>query len=414
MARILLGVSGGIAAYKAVEFVRLAMGRGHSVRVLMTPNARHFIGESTFEGISGAPVLVDEFQRDPLRGSFPGDEPPSHDPIGHLEVAINADAMLVAPASAGTIAKLAAGMADSMLTTSFLACTAPRLVAPAMNDRMYRDEAVQANLETLTQRAVAVIEPETGSLASRGEHGVGRLPEPSMLLEAVEAALPSPGGPWDGLRVLVSAGGTREPVDAVRFLGNRSSGRMGLAVADRARARGAEVTLVAANVSLDAPSGVERIDVSTTDEMATALGDRFDQCDLLVMAAAPADFRPASAPQGKLERGGGVKLELEPTEDILVGLSSRKSDQVVVGFAAEAGGDEERARGKLQRKGVDLIVMNDISDPEIGFDSLENQVVLIDAEASMAVSRRTKPAVADALLDRVEQFLGERAREQRS
>lgn len=414
MARILLGVSGGIAAYKAVEFVRLAMGRGHSVRVLMTPSARHFIGESTFEGITGAPVLVDEFERDPLRGSFPGDEPPSHDPIGHLEVAINADAMLVAPASAGTIAKLAAGMADSMLTTSFLACTAPRLVAPAMNDRMYRDAAVQANLGTLAQRAVTVIEPETGSLASRGEHGVGRLPDPSMLLEAVEAELPSPGGPWDGLRVLVSAGGTREPVDAVRFLGNRSSGRMGLAVADRARARGAEVTVVAANVSLDAPSGVERIDVTTTEEMATELGNRFDQCDLLVMAAAPADFRLASAPQGKLERGSGMNLELEPTEDILAGLASRKSGQVVVGFAAEAGGDEERARGKLRRKGVDLIVMNDISDPEIGFDSLENQVSLIDAEASVEVSRRTKPAVADALLDRVEQFLGERARKQRS
>lgn len=414
MARILLGVSGGIAAYKAVEFVRLAMGRGHSVRVLMTPNARHFIGESTFEGITGAPVLVDEFERDPLRGSFPGDEPPSHDPIGHLEVAINADAMLVAPASAGTIAKLAAGMADSMLTTSFLACTAPRLVAPAMNDRMYRDAAVQANLGTLAQRAVTVIEPETGSLASRGEHGVGRLPDPSMLLEAVEAELPSPGGPWDGLRVLVSAGGTREPVDAVRFLGNRSSGRMGLAVADRARARGAEVTVVAANVSLDAPSGVERIDVTTTEEMATELGNRFDQCDLLVMAAAPADFRLASEPQGKLERGSGMNLELEPTEDILAGLASRKSGQVVVGFAAEAGGDEERARGKLRRKGVDLIVMNDISDPEIGFDSLENQVSLIDAEASVEVSRRTKAAVADALLDRVEQFLGERARKQRS
>jgi len=414
MARILLGVSGGIAAYKAVEFVRLAMGRGHSVRVLMTPNAGRFIGESTFEGITGAPVLVDEFQRDPLRGSFPGDEPPSHDPIGHLEVAVNADAMLVAPASAGTIAKLAAGMADSMLTTSFLASTAPRLVAPAMNDRMYRDEAVQENLETLAGRGVVVIEPEEGSLASRGEHGVGRLPDPSILLEAVEAELPSPGGPWDGLKVLVSAGGTREPVDAVRFLGNRSSGRMGLAVADRARARGAEVTLVAANVSLDSPSGIERIDVSTTDEMATVLGDRFDQCDLLVMAAAPADFRPASTQQGKLERGSGMKLELEPTEDILAGLSSRKSGRVVVGFAAEAGGDEERARGKLRRKGIDLVVMNDISDPGIGFDSLENRVTLIDPGASIEVSRRAKPAVADALLDRIELLLGERPRELRS
>lgn len=414
MARVLLGVSGGIAAYKAVEFVRLAMDRGHSVRVLMTPNARHFIGESTFEGVTGAPVLHDEFQRDPLRGSFPGDESPSHDPIGHLAVAMNADAMLVAPASAGTVAKLAAGMADSMLTTSFLACTAPRLVAPAMNDRMYRDDAVQTNLATLASRGVVVIEPSEGRLASRGEHGIGRLPEPAALLERVEAALPTPGGSWDGLKVLVSAGGTREPVDSVRFLGNRSSGRMGLAVAERARARGAEVTLVAANVSLDTPSGVERIDVSSTEEMATALGDRFAESDVLVMAAAPADFRPTSIPQGKLERGDGLKLELEPTEDILADLGSKKAGQVVVGFAAEAGDDEERAREKLRRKGADLIVMNDISNPEIGFDSVENEARFVDADASFEVSRRSKSDVADALLDRIELLLAERTQERRA
>src|SRR5918994_18080 len=189
MARILLGVSGGIAAYKSLELARLATREGHAVRVLMTPAAERFVGAASFEGIVGAPVLSGEFERDPMRGAFPGDEPPAHDPIGHLEVAANADAYLVAPASANTIAKLAAGMADSMVTTSFLACTAPRLLAPAMNDRMFRDAATQANLTTLRERGVTVIEPEEGELASRGERGVGRLPEPRSLLDAIERAL---------------------------------------------------------------------------------------------------------------------------------------------------------------------------------------------------------------------------------
>src|ERR687897_1094013 len=207
MARILLGVTGGIAAYKSLELARLATREGHAVRVLMTPAAERFVGAASFEGIVGAPVLSGEFERDPMRGAFPGDEPPAHDPIGHLAVAANADVYLVAPASANTIAKLAAGMADSMVTTSFLACSAPRLLAPAMNDRMNRDAATQANLAILRERGVKVIEPEEGELASRGERGVGRLPEPRTLLDAIEAALPRPSGPWDGLRVLVSAGG---------------------------------------------------------------------------------------------------------------------------------------------------------------------------------------------------------------
>ena len=232
MARILLGVSGGIAAYKALELARLATLAGHGVRVLMTPAAQRFVGSASFEGIVGAPVLDDEFERDPLRGAFPGDPLPDHDPIGHLELAANADLYLIAPASANTIAKLAAGIADSMLTTSFLACPAPRVVAPAMNDRMYGDPATQANLATLRERGVRVIEPEEGALASRGEMGVGRLPSPDRLLAEVEALLPAARGSWDGLRVLVTAGGTREPIDSVRFIGNRSSGRMGLALAE--------------------------------------------------------------------------------------------------------------------------------------------------------------------------------------
>jgi phosphopantothenoylcysteine decarboxylase/phosphopantothenate--cysteine ligase len=405
MARILLGVSGGIAAYKSLELARLATREGHAVRVLMTPAAERFVGAASFEGIVGAPVLSGEFERDPMRGAFPGDEPPAHDPIGHLEVAANADAYLVAPASANTIAKLAAGMADSMVTTSFLACTAPRLLAPAMNDRMFRDAATQANLTTLRERGVTVIEPEEGELASRGERGVGRLPEPRSLLDAIEAALPRTSGPWDGLRVLVSAGGTREPIDPVRFIGNRSSGRMGLALADRAARRGAEVTLIAANVPLPAPPGVARVDVETAEELRVALEREFDSTHVLLMAAAPADFRPRSAKDQKITReAGGVALDLEPTEDILAGLvRTRRAGQTIIGFAAETSPEGvARAREKLRRKGADAIVLNDVSRSEIGFESSDNEVVIVEPSGETQVPLASKEEIADALLDRVE------------
>ncbi|MBM3665965.1 MAG: bifunctional phosphopantothenoylcysteine decarboxylase/phosphopantothenate--cysteine ligase CoaBC [Actinobacteria bacterium] len=428
MARILLGVSGGIAAYKALELARLATREAHAVRVLMTEAAHRFVGAASFEGIVGAPVLTDEFERDPSRGAFPGDPAPEHDPIGHLEVVANADAYLVAPASANTLAKLAAGHADSMVTTSFLACSAPRLVAPAMNDRMYRDAATQANLRALRERGITVIEPEQGALASRGEHGVGRLPDPLRLLEAIEAVLPGPSGPWDGLRVLISAGGTREPIDPVRFIGNRSSGRMGMALAERAVARGAEVTLVAANVALPAPPGVRRVDVETAAELATALEAEFASTDVLLMAAAPADFRPSVSADSKIAREGSIELDLEPTEDILAGLGARRREgQTIVGFAAETpehnadssaarrgSAGLERAREKLERKGADAIVFNDVSRPEIGFESAENEVVIVEADGEHPVPLASKHSVADAILDRVEALRarsGERASE---
>jgi phosphopantothenoylcysteine decarboxylase/phosphopantothenate--cysteine ligase len=410
MARILLGVSGGIAAYKALELARLATKEGHALRVLMTPAAQRFIGAASFEGIVGAPVLSDEFERDPVRGAFPGDPEPAHDPVGHLEVVANADAYLVAPASANTIAKLAAGIADSMVTTSFLACSAPRLVAPAMNDRMYRDAATQANLATLRDRGVIVIEPDVGALASRGEHGVGRLPEPRSLLDAVETALPGPSGPWDGLRVLVSAGGTREPIDPVRFIGNRSSGRMGIALAERAAWRGAEVSLVCASVSLPAPPAVRRIDVETAAELAEALGREFDSADVLVMAAAPADFRPREAAGEKIHREGAGRLELdlEPTEDILAALGERRrKGQTIVGFAAETDAGIERAREKLERKGADAIVLNDVSRPEIGFESEQNEVVIVERDGEHRIPLAGKDEVAEAILDRIEALRAE-------
>jgi phosphopantothenoylcysteine decarboxylase/phosphopantothenate--cysteine ligase len=406
MARILIGVSGGIAAYKALELARLATVRGHAVRVLMTSTAKRFIGPASFEAITGAPVLTDEFERDPMRGAFPGDEPATHDPIGHLEVVANADAYLVAPASANTLAKLAAGLADSILTTSFLACVAPRAVAPAMNDRMYRDAATQANLATLRERGVRVIEPGEGALASRGEHGIGRLPEPEALLTEVEALLPGPAGPWDGLRVVVTAGGTREPIDSVRFVGNRSSGRMGLALASAAAARGADVTLIAANIGLPEPSGVRRIDVETAAELAAAVQSEFETCDVLLMAAAVADFRPAEAEAGKLAReGSGVlELRLERTDDILAAIAAaRRPDQTAVGFAAEHGpGGIERARAKLERKSLDAIVFNDVSRAGIGFDAERNAVTIVERDAEHEVAEAPKDEVAEAILGRIE------------
>jgi phosphopantothenoylcysteine decarboxylase/phosphopantothenate--cysteine ligase len=405
MARVLLGVSGGIAAYKSLELARLATLAGHGVRVLMTETATRFVGPASFEGIVGAPVLISEFERDPMRGAFPGEEPPGHDPIGHLELAARCDVLLVAPASANTVAKLATGIADSMLTTSFLACAAPRLLAPAMNDRMYGDAATQANLATLRARGVEVVEPDEGRLASRGEFGRGRLPDPERLLARVEAALPTGNRPWDGLRVLITAGGTREPLDRVRFIGNRSSGRMGIALAAAAARRGAEVTLVAANVALPEPAGVRRIDVETTEQMQCAVSEEFAASHVLLMAAAPADFRPVETKEGKIERGGDLEVHLEATEDILASLTATRTEaQTIVAFAAEAGNNVDRAREKLTRKNADLIVLNDVSDPTIGFESENNAVTLIDSASEEHIPTASKNLIADAILDRVDEL----------
>ena len=338
MSRILLGVSGGIAAYKALEVVRLATAAGHSVRVVQTPSSRRFVGEASFAALSGAPVLVSEFERDPARGAFPDQQPPTHDPLSHLELVANAEVFLIAPASANTIAKLAAGMADNLLTSCALAARCPVVLAPAMNNNMYEHPATAANLGTLANRGVAIVEPGVGRLASRGEQGVGRLAEPERLLAACESALLShiaaapddgPGGPRDGLaglRVLVSAGGTREPIDSVRFIGNSSSGRMGMALAAAAVERGAHVTLVAANVALGAPAGVERRDVVTASELARACAEEFPRCDVLLMAAAVADFTPSAPAEGKIRKSGRARLELslEATEDVLSGLAGER------------------------------------------------------------------------------------------
>jgi len=410
MARLLLGVSGGIAAYKAVELVRLATAAGHTVRVVQTPASLNFVGRATFEGITGAPVLVEEFEHDPARGAFPGDPAPDHDPISHLELVRRCDAYLVAPASANTIAKLAGGHADNLLTSAALACTAPLIVAPAMNGAMWEHPATVANVETLRARGVRIVAPETGKLASKGEWGTGRLVEPSRLLAAVEEVLgeaaTSSGGRLDGLRVLVTAGGTREPIDAVRYVGNRSSGRMGVALAAEAARRGAHVVLVGANLAVEPPPGVELIEVTTAAELEAAARVEFDTCDVLLMAAAVADFRPADATEGKIKKAGrdDLTMRLEATPDVLSALAAlRRDGQTLVGFAAEHGdGTLANARDKLERKGLDAVVLNDVSRPGIGFDSEDNEVTVLTKAADVPIPRAAKSSVAVAILDQVE------------
>ena len=411
MARILLGVCGGIAAYKAVELARLAIGAGHSVRVVPTEAAERFVGRATFEGITGAPVLVSEWEPDSARGAYPGEPAPDHAPISHLELVRRADILAIAPASANTLAKLAAGIADNLLTSAALASPAPLVLAPAMNDRMWEHPATRANVEVLSDRGATVLEPETGALASVGEWGAGRLPDPPAVMAAIESALgPSPlryaPRSLDGLRVLVTAGGTREPIDAVRFIGNRSSGRMGFALAEEAARRGADTSVVAANVDLERTEGIGYRDVATAGELADATLAELAGADVLLMAAAVADFRPATAEGGKIEKAGrrGLVLELEPTEDVLSAVAhQRREDQTVVGFAAEHGpGALARAREKLERKRLDAIVLNDVSGEGVGFEAEDNAVTILTAETERDVPRASKREVAWAILDAVE------------
>jgi phosphopantothenoylcysteine decarboxylase/phosphopantothenate--cysteine ligase len=405
LARVLLGVTGGIAAYKALEFVRLATKAGHAVRVVQTETAQRFVGAASFAALTGAPVLTGEFERDPARGAFPDQRPPEHDPLSHLELVRNADVLLVAPASANTIGKLAHGLADNLLTSAALAATCPVLVAPAMNNHMFEHAAVRANLATLRERGVTVLDPGVGALGSKGEWGVGRLAEPEDLLRAVEAALPGAGSHLVGLRVLVTAGGTREPIDSVRFVGNRSSGRMGFALAEEAAALGASVTVIAANVGLERSSRIRYVDVATAAELKAACEAEFAASDVLLMAAAVADYRPSEAAAAKLkkDRSETLTLTLERTDDIISALAAaRRPEQTLVGFAAEHGESAVAyGREKLTRKGLDAVVVNDIGRKDIGFEGVENEVTIVTAAGERHVPRTSKAAVARAVLDAV-------------
>jgi phosphopantothenoylcysteine decarboxylase / phosphopantothenate---cysteine ligase len=382
VARVLLGVTGGIAAYKACELVRLLVKDGHEVTPVLTPDAERFVTAHTFEALA---------RKEAARDLYP-----------HLA---DADLLVVAPLSANTLAKLAHGLADNVLTQAALAVRGPVLVAPAMNVRMWEHPATQDNVRLLVARGVHVIGPAEGDLAE-GEQGAGRMSEPEDIFARCLELLGAD-GPLRGKRVLVSAGGTREPLDAVRFVGNRSSGKMGAAVAGEARRRGAEVTLVASNLAVQPPDGVEVVQAPTAADLAREVLAR-DDADVVVMAAAVADYRPAEPAAGKRAKGSDMwTIALEPTEDVLAELGrQRRNGQILVGFAADEG--EEglvRARTKLTNKQGNLFVYNDVSRSDIGFDSDWNELVLITAAGEQLVSRRSKEECAVAILDEVEALL---------
>jgi phosphopantothenoylcysteine decarboxylase / phosphopantothenate---cysteine ligase len=381
MARILLGVSGGIAAYKACELMRLLVKSGHDVIPLVTAGAQRFVTEETFLALARRPKNEDVYP--------------------HLT---RADLLVVAPCTANTVAKLAHGIADNVLTEAALAHRGPLLVAPAMNPRMWMHPATRANVETLRARGVELVGPDEGEMAE-GEWGVGRLSEPAEIAARIEQLL-APGS-LAGRRVLVTAGGTREPVDSVRFVGNRSSGRMGVALAEEARRRGAEVILLAANLSVEVPYGIETIPTPTADAMrdaALALPD----ADVLLLAAAVADYRPAEALARKRAKDDRAwTIELQPTDDIAKALGERKREgQVLVAFGAEHGAEGlERKRAMLETKNADLVVFNDVGRPDIAFDSADNEVLLVSRDGDRAVPKAPKAVVAAAILDEVERLL---------
>jgi phosphopantothenoylcysteine decarboxylase/phosphopantothenate--cysteine ligase len=390
MARILLGVTGGIAAYKACTLLRLLVRAGHDVYPIVTAGAERFVAADTFFALA--------------RKSR------SDDPYPHLE---RAELLVVAPATANTLARLAQGLADDLLTEAALAHDGPLLIAPAMNVRMWRHPATQVNVALLQDRGAELVGPAEGELAE-GEVGIGRMAEPEEIAARVEELL---GGhaeptksPLRGLTVLVSAGGTREPLDSVRFLGNRSSGRMGVALAREARRRGAEVTLLASNLAVAAPAGVTVVEAPTAADLEREALARAD-ADVVVMAAAVADYRPVAPLADKRPKDGEAwSVELEPTADVLAEIGRRRRpEQVIVGFAADgAGTGLERAREKLAAKGADLFVFNDVSRPDIGFEVDENEVVLLWNGDERTVGKAPKSRIAEAVLDEIERLISGR------
>jgi phosphopantothenoylcysteine decarboxylase/phosphopantothenate--cysteine ligase len=388
---IVVGVTGGIAAYKAAELVRLFVKAGATVQVIMTRSAERFIGKLTLQALSTRKVVDDLFDAD--------DEAE----VGHIRIADEADLLVIAPATAHVLARLAGGLADDLLTTVALATKAPILVAPAMNVNMWDHPQTQANLAHLVARGVHVVGPGSGDLAC-GWKGSGRLIEPSEIAAAAETILAP--GDLDGVPLLVTAGPTHEAVDPVRYIGNRSSGKMGFAVAARASARGAKVTLVSGPVALATPRGVERIDVTTATQMRDAVLSRADGMRVIVKAAAVADFRPAVYSSGKMKKGEAesMTLALERNPDILAELGERRRSRgggpILVGFAAETADLELHAREKLEKKGCDLLVANDVTEPGSGFGTDTNRVILFSRDAAPEhLPQLAKERVADRILD---------------
>ena len=390
--KIALGVSGGIAAYKAAEIVRLLQDRGIRVQVVMTQAAQEFVRPLTFAALSGEKVITDMFAA--------GNEQPNIDSaVEHIAVAQSIDALLVAPATADILAKFAQGIASDFLTTLYLATTAPVVVAPAMNVNMWNHAATQANMDVLRKRGVRVVEPGTGYLAC-GMTGPGRLAENEAVVAATLEALGA-SQELAGETVLITAGPTREKIDPVRYLTNRSSGRMGYALAEAALRRGARVLLVSGPTSLTPPGAAEVTKVESAEEMRQAVLDLLPKATIVIKTAAVADYRPRSAASQKIKRTGPMNLELEPTADILAELSRHKQSQIIVGFAAETQNVLENARKKLASKSLDAIVVNDVSQEGVGFDSDRNAVTIITQDDVVEVPETTKWEVAQRVLDQV-------------
>jgi phosphopantothenoylcysteine decarboxylase/phosphopantothenate--cysteine ligase len=390
--QIVLGVTGSIAAYKAVALLRTLLREGAVVHVVMTQSATKFVTPLTFEVLSGHPVSTDVFE--------------AHQEMKHLSLTEQADAIVIAPATANCLAKSALGLGDDLLSTMLLTAQCPLIVAPAMDGGMWAHPTVTAHVETLRARGTIVVNPEFGPLAS-GRIGQGRLAEEDTILEAIQAAL-APLRDWQGHRVLVSAGPTQEPIDPVRFISNRSSGKMGYAIAEAAQARGAQVLLVTGPTALPIPRGIEVVSVATAEEMLKALSARLAWSTTVIMAAAVADFRPTHPASQKIQKQGrtGQTLDLERTTDILASLSAQRTTQLMVGFAAETSDLITRAKDKLTAKGLDLIVANDVTIEGAGFGSDQNTATLIDRQGTMTeLPLMPKRALADAILNRAQELL---------
>ncbi len=394
-ARVLLGVTGGIACYKAVELARLLVKAGAQVQVLMTEAAQRFVGAATFAAVTHRAVPTDVF------------DSPEH--VLHVRLARTHDVVVVAPATANVIAKMAHGIADDLLTNVLLTSTSPLVVTPAMHTEMWEHPATRANVETLRTRGAVIVDPEAGELAG-GDEGIGRLAAHPLILEAIVAAL-SHGRDLAGVRMLVTAGGTQEPIDPVRFIGNRSSGKMGYAIATEAARRGASVTLVSGPTSLPEPDRVSLVRVRTAAEMRDAVLSRFDDNDVIVKAAAVADFRPASPSSSKIKKDDGTPaIVLERTEDILAELGRTKTHQLLVGFSAETEDAVAHARKKLTAKNLDLIVTNVVGTAHTGFEHDTNEAVLLSADGGEShLPLQTKAAMARAICDTIAATLASRS-----
>ena len=387
---VVLGVGGGIAAYKSCELLRRLQDRGYSITVVPTPSALNFVGSATWEALSGKPVTTQVWE--------------SVHTVPHIALAERADFFIIAPATADLIARIAMGRADDLLTNLVLASDVPKMIVPAMHPSMWLDPATVANVQTLRDRGFVVIEPDVGRLTGK-DIGTGRFPEVPTIISAFDQ-LTGQIQDLQGVKIVVTAGGTREPIDPVRFIGNRSTGKQGIALANAAKNRGAEVTLIAANCDTSILQGINVVSVETTAQMQTALKEHFDQCNILIMSAAVADARPIEVSENKIKKNALLSIELQLNPDLLADLASTKADQVMVGFAAETRDHLQEARRKLEAKGLDVIYVNDVSGGAIFGQDTTMGTILVRNEADIAVKEVSKDALSNTLLDHAIRQLG--------